>query len=105
MEEMGIDQNVNEILRLFEEELLDSSLKDFRDVIDGDLTIKELEDIVKQGITEEIPTVIDAAKQLIESNFERGDLLREAHIIGQQYQFLQQELKYYKELLNEPTNK
>jgi len=103
MEQVQINDETLQILQMYEARILEATLKDFKFLIDTS-SLSELEDIVKQDVTEHTPSIIDGLQILMKSNYDRDELLREAHIVGQQYADLQDELKYYKELMNEQND-
>ncbi|ELP88962.1 hypothetical protein EIN_491310 [Entamoeba invadens IP1] len=98
-------ENVSDILRFFEGQVLDNSLKEFKEMMEDSLSLHDVENIIQQGQTQESQSVVDIAKELLDSNLERDDLLREMSVVGQQYVDLKNELNYYKDLLNETPKK
>ena len=99
-EEIEFRKKTLHLLQMLEEVVLDSSLKEFKKLTESN-DLKSFEEFYKSGLTNQTPTVIDALQSLMETNYDRDELLKECHIVGQQYDVVMKEYEYYKGLMNE----
>ncbi|KAL7711484.1 Uncharacterized protein QTN25_010842 [Entamoeba marina] len=97
-------QNISEILQLFEAQLLQETIEQFHELLNEDITLEDLEELAANDKTTTVPTIVDAANELLKSNYSTETILREAKTIGTQHKHLKEELEYYCDLLNEPKN-
>ena len=100
-EDTNTNLNINDLLYLFQQKVLDETLTTVKEFLLNN-SFEDLEESLQNSVTVETPNVFDCLEILRQGNYERDELLRESHIIGQQYEFLKKELEYYRGLLNKP---
>ena len=78
-EEITFRKKIKEILTLFEDAVLDLTLKDFKQLPEK-IEMNTWDEIYQTGITEDVPSIMNTLNFLMSTNIDRDELLKEAHM-------------------------
>ena len=96
-----LQQNLQELVKLYEAKLLQTTLEQLRDILRPEVTLEDLENVVAQDRTITIPSALDVVDELLKSNYNSDAVLREAFDVSNQFLQVQEELEFFSELLSD----